>query len=391
MRLRRPHASPSVGILSNEFFDLRLGRMGGFGWAARTSAECFATRPELGYRPLLLSGQGELRGMPNETRLNGVPLVRYDDTRRYRGALRAASTSLVLSIDYRPNFLPVLEALPPVPIVLWVRDPKTPEDNEKLATLRLPSGAARPGGITDFDCTSFAPFVHRVRSAGFPVLVTGTAPSLALAKVHGTYGLAVDEVLLLPNPLDVVPDDVQPASRPTAVFLGRLDPVKRPWLFVELARRFPQVDFVMLGQSHFAGEGSWEPGVLPANVRMLGHIDGRDKTQLLASASMLVNTAIHEGLAISFLEALHCGTPIVSCQDPESVTSRFGLYVGRWDGSGLESLDAFADAIQQLLDDEDLRLRLGSEGRSWVRATHTRDHFVTTFGSLLEAPASGSD
>jgi glycosyltransferase involved in cell wall biosynthesis len=364
--------------------------MGGFGWAARASADCFATRPELGYRPVFLPGRGELSGV-SKGRSNGVPVVRYDDTRRYRRALRAASTSMVLSIDYRPNFLPVLEALPPAPIILWVRDPKTPEDNEKLTTLRLPSSPARPAGITDFDCTSLAPFVDRVRSAGLPVVVTGTAPSLALAKVPGTYGLAVDEVSLLPNPLDVVPDDVERTSRPTIVFLGRLDPVKRPWLFVELARRFPSVEFVMVGQSHFAGEGSWEPGVLPDNVRMLGHVDGPDKMRLLAGAAMLVNTAIHEGLAISFLEALHTGTPIVSCQDPESVTSRFGLYVGRWDGSGLEALDPFTDAIQQLLDDEDLRLRLGHDGRSWVRATHTREHFVQAFRALVPESAGGSD
>jgi glycosyltransferase involved in cell wall biosynthesis len=97
---------------------------------------------------------------------------------------------------------------------------------------------------------------------------------------------------------------------------------------------------------------------------------------------MIVNTSIHESLPISFLEALHCATPIVSCQDPEGITSRFGRYVGRVDGSGLDALDAFEDAIESLLDDEDLRLRLGAEGREWARANHTPERFLDAFAEI---------
>ena len=37
-----------------------------------------------------------------------------------------------------------------------------------------------------------------------------------------------------------------------------LDPIKRPWLFAEIAKHFPDVEFLFLGQSHFRGEGAWE-------------------------------------------------------------------------------------------------------------------------------------
>jgi glycosyltransferase involved in cell wall biosynthesis len=103
---------------------------------------------------------------------------------------------------------------------------------------------------------------------------------------------------------------------------------------------------------------------------------------MLGSAWMIVNTSIHESLPISFLEALHCGTPIVSCQDPEGVTSRFGRYVGRVDGSGLDALDVFAEEIETLLDDEGLRLRLGAEGCEWARANHTPTRFLEVFDEL---------
>jgi glycosyltransferase involved in cell wall biosynthesis len=154
---------------------------------------------------------------------------------------------------------------------------------------------------------------------------------------------------------------------------------------VELARRFRGADFLMLGQAHFAGSGSWLPTDVPDNVQLLGHVDGDSKRRALASSWIVVNTSIHEALSVALLEALHCGTPIVSCLDPEQVTSRFGLYAGRWDGDGLDGLDVLSDAIARLLDDDDLRLRLGNEGREWARRTHTREQFLAAFARLTES------
>jgi len=49
------------------------------------------------------------------------------------------------------------------------------------------------------------------------------------------------------------------APTPEVLFLARLDPYKRPWLLVELAKAFPQVTFFAAGKSHFQGTGSFSP------------------------------------------------------------------------------------------------------------------------------------
>lgn len=359
--------------------------MGGFGRAARAVAECLLGSPELGYRPLCLGGEGELGSRVRGSLSGEVPVIPFARDRSYRRRLAKCRPALALTIDYRPNYAPVLAALDGCVLVVWIRDPRTPEDHARIASLRLPGVDAVPEGIDPIDCTSLAAWISEARSRGRTVLVTSVAPTLASRKSRGAYGLEHETIGFLPNPLETV-DLYEESREPRVVFLGRLDPIKRPWVFIELARRFPAVEFLVLGQSHFVSSRSWRPFNVPENVRLLGQVDNADARAILGSAWVLVNTSIHEGLALSFLEALHAGTPIVAGQDPEDVVSRFGRHVGYWGSDGLGGVDAYATALEELLDDEDLRHRLGHEGREWVRRTHTRERFLIAFERLAHAP-----
>jgi glycosyltransferase involved in cell wall biosynthesis len=297
-------------------------------------------------------------------------------------SVKTERLDLLLMIDYRPSYRFFAGALPRTPIIVWVRDPRTPEDMRKIHTLRIPGAeGVRPQGINGIDCTSLGTIVRASRLLARPVLFATPALSLA-AKVPDTYGVTPPEVSFLPNPLAPGPGEVFKSERPRVVFLARLDPVKRPWLFAELGARFPKVEFLFMGQKHFEGEGAWQPAGLPPNVRLLGHVDGAKKLRTLSSAWALVNTSIQEGLAVSFLEALACETPIISCQNTEDVVSRFGVYLGRWDGDGLDALPRFAEALEHLLRDATTRTRLGREGRAWVTENHNQGRFLDAFESL---------
>ena len=370
-----------VGIVANEFFDREAGGMGGFGWAARAAARLFAQRPEQGFEAVFLN-----RTLPpagEAARPHDTPLITrgggwLSDARR----LRAERLDLLLMIDYRPSYRFFAGALPRTPVIVWSRDPRTPEDVREVNTLVIPgAGGARPQGISAVDCTSLSTIMRASRLLARPVLFATPAPGLA-AKMPDTYGVAPPEVSFLPNPVDIAPGRVSKSERPCVVFLCRLDPIKRPWLFAELAGQFPEAEFLFLGHKHFEGEGAWLPEGLPPNVRLLGHVDGAEKLRVLSSAWALVNTSIHEALPVSFLEALACETPVVSCQNPEDVASRFGFYVGRWDGDGRAALPRFAEALGRLLQDETTRARMGSEGRAWVAATHSPARFLEAFRSL---------
>lgn len=375
-----------LGILSCEFFDYGLGGVGGFGWAARAVGRLFAERPELGVQPVYLSG----RGMPPpDGGLDGIPfVVRGAGPRRYARALRAANPDLLLAIDYEPGFWPVLARFPRTPLLVWSRDPRGPREWAALDELRLPGRADRPAGLDRIGSASMRWVVALARALGRPLAFGSPAPLLASLRAPGAYRLPLGPIPLLPNPI-VAPQTVAKAPEPTVAFLARLDPYKRPWLAVELGRRMPDVRFLLAGRSHFQGPGAWAPRDLPPNVELLGHVDETAKCELLGKAWVLLNTSRHEGLPVSFLEALAARTPIVASVDPEAVVSRFGALVAPADGDGRAALGGYESALRALLGDAPRRRALGTAGRDWVRATHTPDRFVGTLRTQAAALGVG--
>ena len=370
-------ARPSLAIVSNEFFAPELGRMGGFGWAAREAARAIGTHLDDRLDVVFVSCEHRAGdGWPAE--VHGRRLVRCPpDPADWAAALASERIDALLTIDYRPSYAPLMRALPRTPAILWMRDPRSPADLSKLATLRVPGDGAAPQGIREVDCTSLGPVLRRrFPRPRRPVVCASPAPKLAAERAPAAYGLDVVPELL-PNPLP----PMEPAARtaePTVAVLGRLDPIKRPWVAVEVARRLPEAQFLLLGRNHFDGPGSWQPSDLPPNVRLLGHLDGGAKRELLQSSWALLNTSIHEGLPISFQEALAAGVPIVALLDPERVVSRFGVYVGEFDGDGLDGIEPLADGLGRLLTDEPLRQRLGAAGRDWAISTHGPERFAST-------------
>ena len=387
----RPGLRLRVGVVANEFFDPSLGGRGGFGWAARAVAETFAAAPELGVDVIFLSCHPRRAHPTGRARVEGTSVLLQRSTRvDYVRSLRRQRVDVLLTIDYRPNYWPILCGLPRTPVLVWVRDPRTPEDTEKILTLRIPGqDGVRPQGIDPIDCTSLRKIVLLSRLVRRPVRFASTAPEYLLDKARGAYELPVEELSFLPNPVGVSRAPEGRSGRPTALFLARLDPYKRPWLYVELARAFPEVEFLVTGEPHFHGPGAWTPSALPGNVRLVGHVDGAEKARLLSSAWVLVNTSIHEGLPVSFLEALACETPIVSCNDPEGVVSRFGVYTGRCDGAGLEGLPRLQEGLASLLEDRARREQLGRAGRAWVEASHSRAGFLQAFSRLCDETGIG--
>jgi glycosyltransferase involved in cell wall biosynthesis len=372
-----------IGIIANEFFDEEIGGFGGFGWLAREAVFSFRKFPEFFQEPVFLSGNFKT-GKKDETVYGTKVLFPNEDWDLYLRQVQNEKIDILFSIDYRPNYDYPLAALPDKPFIFWIQDPRPLDDIKKINTLIIP-GKTKIDGISAIDCTTFREVLDQSITSKRTIVYACPAPSL-LDKANKTFDLhlSAKDIQFLPYPLDNSEKLIQKSDSPKLIFLGRLDPIKRPWIFTELAKYFPEIEFLLLGKAHFNGEGAWSPHELPANVIVKGHIDGSEKQKILSEASILINTSIHEALPVSFLEGLQFEMPLLSCQDPEGIVSSFGYFTGRIDGDGLNGIDKFRQGLEYLLNDRNRLLALGKQGSEWVNNNHSRSNFINLFAGIIK-------
>ena len=135
-----------------------------------------------------------------------------------------------------------------------------------------------------------------------------------LRKQHGI------EARYLPNGVDVAFCDQGRADRfrkkhrlgKFILYVGRNDPVKNPQEFVELARRLPDLVFVMIGGGLSSETlATIDEPILPANLKIIGGVSPLDVQDALAACSVLVVTSKREGLPTLVLEAMAHGKQLV--------------------------------------------------------------------------------
>ena len=186
-------------------------------------------------------------------------------------------------------------------------------------------------------------------------------------KVKRLYGLSTLPTLL-PNLIDVPAALPKKSTRPTLTFVARWDKRKRPWIFLELAKQFPDFRFVAVGQGSASAERGFDAELrgrfrdVP-NLEMPGLInrfrEPERMQQLLSDTWIFVSTAVREGLPLTFLEAAAHGCPIISRVDPDQFATKFGRQVHD---------DDYAAAIRSLL--ADAPLEKGRAAYEYVRNTY---------------------
>ena len=104
---------------------------------------------------------------------------------------------------------------------------------------------------------------------------------------------------------------------------------------------------------------------LSRNVTFTGIKRGKEKTELLQRASLLLYTSPKEGWGLSVVEANTCGTPVVASESPglrESVVDgKTGFLVPHGD------VQALAQRIDEMLSDPLLYRRMRDEAIVWGR------------------------
>lgn len=137
------------------------------------------------------------------------------------------------------------------------------------------------------------------------------------------------EATLIPNFLDLEPKVLPECERNEVLWVGRLQEVKRPLLFVELARHLPAMQFTMIGApvTLDGGLGALVEKAAAGvpNLRFLGFQPPAEVEKHFDRCRTLVSTSSMEGFPNVFLQAMRRGIPIVSFVDPGGMIAAHGL------------------------------------------------------------------
>lgn len=368
----------NIIIFVNEFFGAWNTARGGYGFIARKLL------PKLLSEHHICFCLGRSKSWFTKSTLtteDGFSLIKLPKS-RFLASRIVNSFDIAISIEATVDYLFTLKNFLRTPVIFWIQDPRTKQDWIEIDTVTLAKEPCYWNSKTyelvrQFNQTNKIEFV--------------TQAYFLIPKAIELYSLPEDKhIAFLPNPIDLPPfnDFLLSSKSNSIIFLGRIDSVKRGWLFCEIAKRLPQYEFYLLGASTNSQEQKNNSIVTEYcklhNIHFLGHVDGKKKHFYLSKAKILVNTSIHEALPISFLEAFAYGITIVSNQNPDNLTQKYGRYIGQSLGDGWAEVNLFVKEIDYLLSNDSIRIKLAKNAREYVETTHSFKNSKKILDNILD-------
>ncbi len=181
----------------------------------------------------------------------------------------------------------------------------------------------------------------------------------------------------------------EPSREQPQAFLwtGRLERLKAPIAYVELARSVPEAHFWMIPkfveESAEYGEQVQAQAAELSNLELLDARPHAELMSLVERSVAIVNTSPAEGMPNTFLEAWARGIPVLTLDfDPDGQVAGEGLGVA---AGG--SPERFAEGARALWKARDNRVELSRQVRDYLQRTHgptvVGDRWTTIIGELL--------
>lgn len=360
-----------VGLIIDEFFGAVGTAYGGYGFLARRHIAKYIPNENIEVDVLL--GKGIHNFTAEHHYIDNINVYRLPKRSWFaKYWLSKQNYDVYLSIELVDNYVLKHETNKNKKLILWIQDPRPMYEWDEINTVQLfPEFCYYNQKIYDLVHEWY--LQHRVKFI--------TQGYFLNPKAIDLYDLNKDvDIQYLPNPIDIDFNfDINTYQKKNIIiFLGRLESVKRGWIFCEIAKKLPQFNFYVLGQTF--RESSKNAEIFNGykqieNLHFVGHVDGEQKEQYLKDAKILVNTSIHEALPISFLEALSYGTLLVSNRNPENLTEKFGIHVGDVLGDGFDKVHLYVEAIEKLMQNDEQMKLLAQQAVEYVRQVHNVEKF----------------
>lgn len=163
----------------------------------------------------------------------------------------------------------------------------------------------------------------------------------------------------------VIPKAPSDIRKDSILWVSRSNKVKRPHLFLELARRLPSEKFVMIipGRNELKNAVVEQAKAIP-NITIHDYISFDEIHKYFERAKLFVNTSTYEGFPNTFIQSGMARTPILSfCINPDNIINKYNLgFVCE------DSIDRAVKFISNL--DSKAIIKYGQNNRQYTLAEH---------------------
>lgn len=169
-------------------------------------------------------------------------------------------------------------------------------------------------------------------------------------------------------------------------FIGALIPLKRPQIFIELAKRFPEIQFVLVGKNNPEFDLSKEISQTK-NVFRIKEMSRSEVAVLLASSDLFVFPSRFEGFGMVVAEAMASGCPVIvsAGSGPEElVKDGCGIIVSSRQNEQ-EEIKEFETVIRNLLANPEKLKQMSLAGRQKAEKEFDWDLLAKKWEKILSS------
>ena len=162
-----------------------------------------------------------------------------------------------------------------------------------------------------------------------------------------------------------VPNEILRNGQKTQIlYVGSFQERKRPYLILEAAKQFPDVDFILIGRGPLKEKlYNLKNKYYINNVKIITRTLSTDELiRYYQKSDIFLFPSIHEGFPKVTLEAASCGLPAIVFNNykPETVLDNKTGFI-------VKDFQEMLDKLEILIEDPDLRLKMGKNAREYAK------------------------
>lgn len=162
----------------------------------------------------------------------------------------------------------------------------------------------------------------------------------------------------------MIPKEINKKRKPIIVWAGRLVDYKHPELIIELAKKLPNYEFVVLGRvQHHSMH--WVVNCGLPNIEFRGFVDLDEVNKTISEARVFIDTSEAAGFPNTFIQSWLRGTPTISLSvDPDCVICKYKL------GFHSKNINQMVEDIKELMENNHLWNKMSKNAYNYSIKNH---------------------